>query len=111
MEFRAHQLLGACRKRCRKNGTEFSLDVPWMAEKLRSVCELTGLSFDMSVRTRRPQLRTPSIDRIEPGKGYTKDNCRIVLFGVNLWLRDFTLEAIIPIAAALAERYSKAVAA
>jgi hypothetical protein len=73
-----------------------------MSQRLQAgVCELTGLAFDMSVRSRRPELYTPSIDRIAPGLGYTKENCRLVLFAVNLWMKDFTVESILPIAEAL----------
>lgn len=110
VRYRARILIGAISKRCKKRGLPFDIDIDWLADKLRGRCELTGLSFDMTVRTRKPQLYTPSIDRIIPGHGYTKANCRVVLMGVNLWLKDFTLEAMLPIAAALishnAKRYS-----
>jgi len=111
MDFRARELLRAVQKRCRKTGTEYGLEVAWMAHKLRGRCELTGLPFDMSVRSRKPSLYTPSIDRIEPGQGYTKDNCRLVLFAVNLWLKDFTIQALVPIADALVRHQTKAEAA
>jgi len=110
LDFRARELLRAVQKRCRRNGTPYDLDVAWLSERLGKTCELTGLPFDLSVRTRRPQLYTPSIDRISPGAGYTKANCRVVLFGVNLWLKDFTIDALVPIAEALVSRHRKAIA-
>lgn len=107
MAFRARELLRAVQKRCRREGFAFDLDVEWLATRLSGVCELTGLSFDMSVRSRRPGPFTPSLDRIVPGAGYTKANCRVVLFAVNAMLKDFTLDAMLPIVEALVRRHSK----
>lgn len=111
MDFRSRELLRAVQKRCRRGSIPFDLDIAWLSERLRGSCELTGLSFDLSVRSRRPSPRTPSIDRIAPGGGYTKSNCRLVLFAVNAWLKDVTLETMLPIAEALVRRQSKSEAA
>jgi len=107
MEFRARELLRACAKRCRRYSIPFNLDVEWMAQRLHGRCELTGLEFDMSVRTRKPEVYTPSIDRIVPSLGYVKGNCRLVLYAVNLWMKDFTVEALLPIAEALLSHQGK----
>lgn len=111
MDFRARELLRAVQKRCRREGFAFDLDVEWLASRLRERCELTGLPFDMSVRSRRPGPFTPSIDRVVPGGGYTKGNCRVVLWVVNALLKDVTLETLLPIAEALVRRHSKSEAA
>lgn len=105
MDFRAKQLLCAVQKRCRKNHWAYDLDAEWLAGRLRiGTCELTGLRFEMSVATRRPTMYTPSIDRIVPGSGYTKDNCRVVLHAINIGMLAYTLEAFLPIAQALVEQ-------
>ena len=57
------------------------IDIDWIMERLdRGVCELTGIPFVYKVR--HPFL--PSIDRIDATQpGHMKDNCRIVLWGLN----------------------------
>jgi hypothetical protein len=59
----------------------------WAEKTYTGVCALTGLPFINSAQAiagksgGRPY--SPSIDRINPLKGYTQDNCRFVLFAVN----------------------------
>lgn len=103
MKFRSETLLKATAKRCKRLNLTFGLDVDWLAERLRNGrCELTGLAFDMSVVNRRRNSHTPSIDRVIAGAGYTKDNCRVVLYAVNCALNDWGLGTFLPIAKALA---------
>lgn len=102
--FRAKVLVGAVKKRCKREGYEFDLDPHWLARKIKGVCELTGLPFDLTGERR---LYTPSIDRIVAGAGYTKENCRVVLLGVNIALQDWGLEEFLTVAAVLVERHRK----
>jgi hypothetical protein len=57
------------------------IDIDWIMERLdRGVCELTGIPF--VYEWRHPFL--PSIDRIDATQpGHMKDNCRVVLWGLN----------------------------
>jgi len=57
------------------------IDLEWIMERLdRGVCELTGIPF--VYEWRHPFL--PSIDRIDATQpGHMKDNCRVVLWGLN----------------------------
>lgn len=104
MEFRARELLRAIGKRTRRFGIPFDLDITWLAERLRSGrCELSGVRFDFSCETRRPKALTPSIDRIIPGGGYTKDNCRVIAFALNAAFQNFGLDAFLPIAEGLVD--------
>jgi hypothetical protein len=102
MDFRARELLRSVGKKCRKDHLAFDLDREWLVKRLTNGrCELTGLSFDMSVVNRARTAYTPSIDRIVAGGGYTKAHCRVVLFAVNAALADWGLEILLPIARAL----------
>lgn len=47
----------------------------------RGVCELTGLSFNF--HSKGTSWNSPSLDRIDPKKGYTHSNIRIVCFAMN----------------------------
>lgn len=89
LEKRAQCLVGTVRTRCRKRGLEFDLGAH-VAEIQRridaGVCELTGVPFDLSPGRK---FSSPRIDRIDPRKGYTYDNIRIVLNLVNAALGDW----------------------
>ena len=87
------QSLRGARGRARKKGLDFNLDLDWLLTKLENQnfrCAITGLKFFEHYSG--PALLspyTPSIDRIEATKGYTKDNVRIVTFGANTMLHDW----------------------
>ena len=54
-------------------------------------CEVTGIAFDYDNKfnTCKNPL-SPSIDRIDSTKGYSKDNARIVLWQYNLMRGELT---------------------
>lgn len=106
MDFRAVHVLRSVGKRAKRSGVAFDLDADWLTERLsRGTCELTGLRFDMSIAGRKATAYTPSIDRCNPGAGYTKDNCRVILYALNHALSDHGLDGFLPIARALAARF------
>lgn len=87
---RIYNILGNCRRRAEKKGLEYNLDPEWFKEKCKDVCEITGLPFSVEApreKNKRNPL-SPSIDRIDTNKGYTKDNCRVILWAVNRALGD-----------------------
>lgn len=62
--------------------TENCVDLEWVEERLsRGLCELSGLPLEFGRGKRGPY--SPSIDRIDSALGYSKDNCRIVLWSLN----------------------------
>ena len=97
-------LWSATQHRAKDRNLEFDLDIDWIKNRL-IFCEVTGIAFelrDMEVKSttnysnRKPL--TPSIDKIDSTKGYTKDNCRVVCWWYNLaksnW-DDDTVERIV----------------
>lgn len=85
---RADALYRGAKGRAVKFGLTFELDVAWIRRRLeRGICEATGLRFsDPTYRTGQRRRITPftaSVDRIDPRLGYTKENCRLVVFGWN----------------------------
>lgn len=86
----AYMLWSATQHRSKDRDLDFDLDIGWIKERLY-FCEVTGIKFelrDMATKSttnysnRKPL--TPSVDRVDPDKGYTKDNCRIVCWWYNL---------------------------
>lgn len=86
----AYMLWSSTQHRSKDKSLIFDLDIEWIKERLHK-CEVTGIEFelrDMATKSttnysnRKPL--TPSVDRIDPHKGYTKDNCRVVCWWYNL---------------------------
>ncbi len=78
------------KKRAKKRGLSFDLDIKWLDEKFgTTVCEATGVDFiindDVTINPNHP-----SIDRIDITKGYTPENCRVVIWGFNRARRHYT---------------------
>lgn len=88
--FRIYNILNQCKNRATKKNLEYDLDPDWFREKSVGVCEITGIPFDISPPQEKGKRNplSPSIDRIDIDKGYTKDNCRVVLWAVNRAMGD-----------------------
>lgn len=92
-------LIVAARSRAKVKDYHSNLTFAWGKARWTGHCELTGLPF-----LTKPSHSSPfcaSLDRIEPAKGYTQDNCRFVLMGVNGLKRGGTDAEMLRIAIAL----------
>lgn len=92
-------LLEMAKARGRKKGTPCDIDNAWASARWTSRCEITGIPFELG-RARRG-LFSPSIDQIDAGKGYTKDNARFVLWAINSFKHEGTDEEMMYIARAI----------
>jgi len=94
----AYNLTASCEYRAKKKQLPFELDVDWVYKQLLTKkCSKTGIELSLSnngnsYATRKPT--TPSIDKIEPLKGYTKENVQIVCWWYNLSKSVFTDEEV-----------------
>lgn len=95
---KAVSLLAASKDRATRKGIENTLTVEFIADKLRKPCPRTGMAFSLgktgSNYTSR-DIRTPSIDKIDPSKGYTEDNVQIVCWGYNVAKQRWTDKELI----------------
>jgi hypothetical protein len=84
---RAVHDLSVIRKRSKDKGWECDLDKEWMYKKYIGLCEVTGLPFDYSYPLKGSDYThnhfAPSVDRTDNNKGYTKDNCKVVVWIYN----------------------------
>lgn len=88
----------------KRKGLNFTLDANWAKANYTGCCALTGIKFDTKSKI------TPfsaTIDRINNKKGYTEENSRIILFGVNALKGTGTDEDVLKIAKALVKVLTK----
>lgn len=101
-------LIGA-RNRAKQKGMDFDLTKEWVKARADR-CELSGLPFRPEydgVHGRNPFA--PSVDRIDSSRGYTQDNCRVILYCLNMGLGQWGLEEVAPIWGAVLEKLAKSV--
>ena len=91
--YKALNLYNSCKKRAQEKGLAFDLTIEWMMGKLKEgKCEVTGFEFEITPFIDKSSVQldylklsytSPSVDKIDASKGYTKDNCRLVLLAYN----------------------------
>ena len=96
-------LLWNTKGNARTKGRDFALTREWLEPRLNSgICEMTGLPFSYIPGTRwRKNPFFPSIDRRDPDRGYTEENCRLVLYAYNTAKGTWTDEETLVVARAL----------
>lgn len=108
VEGRAKRMLSRARCTARYQGVGFDLSLDWIISRLEiGTCEVTGLPFDLSLLPRgergsRTPAFSPSLDRINRGGNYTKDNVRVTVFIYNVARSDFDDDNLLTLAKALA---------
>ena len=102
-KFKKHEDAVLHNARQRSKDSAYDLNRQWLRVRLDAgICELTHLKFDYT-----KSIFRPSIDRIDPTKGYTKDNCRLVCLGFNAMRSDSADEDALVLAEAIVEAKSR----
>lgn len=91
-------LVHAARSRSKKKRIPCDIDSDWAEKAYDGKCQLTGISF--VIGDDRSPL-SPSIDRIIPGIGYVKGNCRFILWALNAFKGESTDDQMFSIAEAM----------
>ena len=101
IKHRTMHLLQASRYRAKKRRLPHELDQDWLKPILdRGKCEVTGIPFSGKIQS-PPHRYCPSIDRIDPALGYTKENSRVVCLMVNEIKRDYMDDEVVSVGVAL----------
>lgn len=109
-EGRAKTLLNHSQHRAKQKNLPYDLDREWLLEKINNgVCEVTGLPLSLDdgsngTGTQRPW--TPSLDRIDNSKGYTKDNTQLVCWAYNRAKGVDSHDAVVTLAEAICKTKS-----
>ena len=88
----AERTYKVCRQRSERIGVEFNLTKEWLMGKAVETCPLIGLKI--SYNNTKPQYDSPSVDRIDPSRGYTIDNCEVISQRANQIKSDARLEEL-----------------
>lgn len=82
---RAKSLWTTARNRAAEKGWAFDLTPEWIEERLiAGVCEATGILLELTGEfTKHFRPWTPSLDRSDCHRGYTKDNVKVVCWMYN----------------------------
>lgn len=73
-------LLRSAKGRAERKGLPFDVDVGWVERRLRVPCPRTGINFSILDGW---SMYSPSLDRIDPSRGYVKDNVQVVTWWYN----------------------------
>jgi len=94
IKFRARELWKAAKRRAAINGLEFNLTVSHIEVCLMiGTCQGSGVPFDLEQHeTNWYNPFAPSIDKINPFKGYLDTNVRVVCNAYNLGKNQMTHE-------------------
>lgn len=103
---RAKYIINQLKSKSRRTGINVEISHAWIDERLQhGFCELTGLPFEWKDYTRNQRggrlFYTPSIERIDNKRGYTPNNCRIVISGYNVGKSDYTDREMMAMSVAL----------
>ena len=77
-------LLRSAKVRARKNGLEYRLTREWAKTRWMGKCELTGIDFQYFEEGKIGYFYSASLDRIDNSIGYLPDNCRFILYALNI---------------------------
>lgn len=92
------------RKRAEQMGLDFDLDVEWLESKMSLThCEVTCLPFNGS----GSDAYAMTIDREDSSVGYTKANCRAVIWMYNNAKGKFSHEELMIMVEALSARFAQ----
>lgn len=99
---RGFALVNIAKWRAKQRSLPFDLDPKEIQARIEAGhCEMTGIPFDLDV----PRAwNAPSLDQIEPGKGYTANNVRVVLYALNVMSNTWGPNKVVEIARAIMDR-------
>ena len=108
---RATHMLNNAKQRSKRSGYEFDLDHKWIEGKLKiGLCEATGLPLLIEInggKGHRNNSFSPSLERVDNSKGYTKNNVQVVCWIYNRAKGAFPIEDLFTMLKALEKRRSE----
>jgi hypothetical protein len=93
-DYRIQMLINASKQRARQKGIEHTLTVGELKSifPIDNVCPILGI--DLVFSTTGFSDNSPSVDKIDPSKGYTLDNVQVISWRANRLKSDATVEEL-----------------
>lgn len=86
------ELYRSARYRAAKQGIKFNITVKDVLKVMTDVCPVFGVKLIKNNHSRKIRSDSPSIDRIDPNKGYVKGNICIISYRANQIKSNGTIE-------------------
>lgn len=89
-------LVTGAKTRAKRSGIQCTITKNSMLEmydKQNGKCAITGIPFEINL-TEGKNSKAPSIDRIDPNKGYTIDNVQLVCSHVNMMKSNLSMDEL-----------------
>jgi hypothetical protein len=103
-----YRLWNNARQRSASAGLPFSITQDWVDQIVEAgVCQVSGLPFDFQRGSGRTRPFVPSLDQIEPGKGYTPENTQVVVSIYNLAKNNNTHADVVRLSLALSHPHAE----
>lgn len=106
----AYNIHHAAYLRAKKNGVLFDIEVKDIHVAIvNGVCPRTGIHFEIVQKGSDYSNRSPyapSVDKINPTKGYTKDNIQVVCWWYNSAKGRYTDEEVLELCKAVSRQHS-----
>jgi hypothetical protein len=107
-KYPARLILERTKARAKKKNFSFDLTEGWVQKKLnKGICEATGIELICNEYYEDKGPFVPSIDRLDNSKGYTKDNCQMVIWIYNRAKGTSDLKTLYKMCKAFVEKYEK----
>lgn len=87
-------LVHSAKRRAKEKGIVFELTTE-NCPRVPEFCPILGIKLEMRPDgVKGPWNASPTLDRIDPNKGYTVDNVRVISFQANRMKSDMTIEML-----------------
>ncbi len=83
---KATSMYSTAKYTAKRHNLEFDLNTKWIIKKIKQgKCEMTGMRFTLEAPRKgyAHNPYSPSLDRHDQTKGYTKDNVKVVIWAYN----------------------------
>ena len=85
----AKDTLSISKQRAKRKNREHTLTLDWLLDHANSICPLLNIPIIYGAQKRDDHVA--SLDRKDPSKGYTPDNCTVISTRANRIINDATL--------------------
>jgi len=101
---RAMALNRGARSRAVKRKILYDLTTEWTEQAILNGCAVTGHMFTLDIDAIHMDILAPSLDKIDPDKGYTMDNVQVICLGANKLKGSNSLKAMHEVSSMITKR-------